>query len=114
MTHHRRQNADKMRAKVGCYIVRKRPKVPIARMQQVPPRSRAIHILARRASKEGLLRVKDIDGQFAGTSVERADPKSSKRWVEKEPNLPERLIDSGLLSVNDVPRPLRSFLRITR
>ena len=79
-------------------------------MGQVDPKSRAFHILARRANKKGLIKIRDIDGAFTGTSITRADPRSSLRWFRDEHDLPERMIKYGQMCLEDFPESFRALL----
>lgn len=111
MHRHRRQNSDKKWTKVGCYFVLRHQPEELAEVAQVDPKSRAAHILARRAAEEKMLRIRDIDGTLTGTSIERADPRSSLRWYQEDQDLPERLIENGYARPEDFPKRLRSFIR---
>ena len=123
MSMNRRQRSDILRTKACLVPIRRAPmrraprirvKAPLIEMGQVDSKSRAAHILARRASKQGLIKIRDIDGAITGTAITPADPRSSLRWLKNEPNLPERMIKTGQMSPEDFPRRFRSFLKNSR
>ncbi len=91
--------------------VRLRPQPMLARMGQVDPESRSVHILARRAAKEGLMKVSEIDGKISGTGFTQAGDRTSQRWAAKEPDLPERMVRKGQMRPEDFPAFVRKFLR---
>ena len=112
MKRQRGRNPDKMPPKRNCGCHPARPIGLVAEMAQVDPESRMAHILARRAHNAGVLPINAIDGKLTGTRFTRASERSSLRWIKNEPDLPERMIRTGQMSVDDVPLYLRSFLRL--
>lgn len=83
----------------------------MARMEQVDPKSRAANILGIRGHEEGLISLKEIGGKLVGTEFTQAHPRSAQRWAKKQPDLPERMIETGQMRPEDFPRSLRSFLK---
>ena len=106
----RRQNPRKLRTK-DCLVPARKNRVPLARMEQVDPKSRAAHILGIRGNKKGLITLNEIGGKLTGTEFTQADPRSAQRWAKKQPNLPERMVETGQMSPADFPKSLRSFLK---
>ncbi len=111
MKRTKRQNAASFWTNHAHPRVRLRPQPMLARMGQVDPESRSVHILARRVVAEGLMKVSDIDGKISGTRFTRADERSSRRWAAKEPDLPERMVRKGQMCPEDFPPFVRKFLR---
>ncbi len=95
-----------------CRIPARRNRVPVARMAQTDPKSRAVGITGLRGSNEGLYRREDINGVIAGTEYAQASPRSLQRWDKKEPNLPERMIETGQMCREDFPEKFRAFLKL--
>ncbi len=112
MKRQRRRNPDKMPTERDCRRYPGRPTRLVAEMAQVDPESRAVHILLRRAHKAGVQPINAIDGKLIGTRFTRASERSSLRWITSDPNLPERMIEKGPMSVDDVPDWLRKHLRL--
>ena len=83
----------------------------IAEMGQGDPKSRAVHILARRAREAGVLKVQDIGGKLVGTEFDQSYPRTSFRWAKNEPDLPERMVRTGQMTREDYPEFVRNFLR---
>lgn len=81
-------------------------------MAQTDAPSRAVGITGLRGCKERLLKLEDINGILAGTGYTQASPRSVQRWDKKEPNLPERMIETGQICREDFPERLRAFLRL--
>ena len=112
MNKQRGRNPDRMPTERKCRCYPGRPTGLVAEMAQVDPESRSVHILCRRAHEAGVLPINAIDGRLTGTRFTRASERSSLRWAKSEPDLPERMVRTGQMSVDDVPVCVRSFYRL--
>lgn len=81
------------------------------------PLVRALYILARRAMAKGEVTATEVEAKVANLAVEyfesRDLPVSATlwKWEREEPDLPERLLNSGLLRPQSLPDWLRCHLR---
>lgn len=107
----RRQESDKTHPKRKPVRVLKSRPVRVAEMGQIDAASRAAYTLGRRAAKDGMVRVRDIGAKLTGTRFEQVDERTSLRWFNDDPDLPERMIRTGQMTREDFPPLLRSYLR---
>ena len=76
--------------------------------------TRAAYIAAHRAATQTngrILRPADIPRQLARAGIEGVPERTVRDWVTKEPDLPERLISTGLATPESFPLFTRPFLR---
>ena len=106
-----RQKSDKTDlSREPVRVLKSRP-VRVAVMGQIDAASRAVHTLGRRAARDGMIKVRDIGGKLAGTRFEQVDERTSLRWFQDDPDLPERMIRTGEMRREDFPPLFRSYLR---
>ena len=72
-------------------------------MEQVDPKSQAVHVAARRAKAAGIVKIQDINGKLVGTPFEQVSERSSLIWATKKSNLPEKMIEAGEMTLEDFP-----------
>ncbi len=83
----------------------------MANMEQVGSKDRARHVAARRAGASGIVKIQDINGRMAGVNYPQANERSSRNWELKEPDLPEKMIISGEMTIDEFPASTRPFLK---
>lgn len=83
-------------------------------MEQKDSKSQAVHVAARRAKANGIVKIQDINGKLIGTPFDQATERATLNWSLKKPNLPERMIDAGEMIPSDFPALTRPFLKNTK
>ena len=52
----------------------------VAKMEQKDSKSQAVHVAARRAKANGIVKIQDINGKLVGTPFEQATERASLNW----------------------------------
>jgi hypothetical protein len=74
--------------------------------------TRAQYVAAHRAAKAGLLHMSDIAGRMANVGIEPVSDRTIREWARREPDLPERLLTSGLARLGDFPQFVSPYLKM--
>ena len=64
---------------------------------------RAVGVLGARAVANGLMRWDDVPGRLALAGLDAPSSREIRRWAADDPNLPEKLLEAGLLDVAQLP-----------